>query len=202
MRESRVEIQEESEVSEEAKSFYDAALAANLEKLKEMLDEGKEPDPRWEVNPLRGVIESQSPRLSIVEELLRRHSLDRFLLQPRCPSKGDTLLHLAAGIQKEGAAPPPKKVAICLIRSLVHYKDIVTDKDGETIYCHKKKENIFKRQRFLEATNNEGNTALHIAAKNLCISLVEEFLLEKRLRINLKNKAGKTALDVIIQECE
>eukprot|EP00250_Pteridium_aquilinum_P022173 c25316_g1_i4 orf=260-1633(+) len=206
------------------KSFYDAALAANLEKLKEMLDEGKEPDPRWEVNPLRGVIESESPRLRIVEELLRCRSVDDFLLEPRCPSKGDTLLHLAAGIQKctedkEGAAARPEKaspeemaascsekVAIYLIRSLDRYKCQRLLDDG-TIYCiwslpDHKKENVFKRQDFLEATNSEGNTALHIAAKNLRIFLVEEFLLEKRLRINLKNSAGKTAFDVITQECE
>eukprot|EP00250_Pteridium_aquilinum_P022174 c25316_g1_i5 orf=154-1632(+) len=224
MRESRVEIHEESKVSEEAKSFYDAALQGDLEKFKKMLKDGKQPDPRWEVNPLRGVIESESPRLRIVEELLRCRSVDDFLLEPRCPSKGDTLLHLAAGIQKctedkEGAAARPdkanpeemaascsEKVAIYLIRSLDRYKCQRLLDDG-TIYCiwslpDHKKENVFKRQDFLEATNSEGNTALHIAAKNLRIFLVEEFLLEKRLRINLKNSAGKTAFDVITQECE
>eukprot|EP00250_Pteridium_aquilinum_P022175 c25316_g2_i1 orf=150-1382(+) len=207
-----------SPVQDEAFKFYEAACLGDLEMFMKMLKAGSMPDPAWEVNPLRGVIE-KSHMPVIAEEVLHRgnnvHLLDTFLITPRCPTTGNTLLHLAAAHKCEHEKDKKRKGATTQQSETKKTPQCEQHNKETPQQCEDKTEKVAifliraladldkeKRRRFLDAVNNEGQTALHIAAANLRISLVHELLLEDGLKINQKNREQKTVFDVITEMCD
>eukprot|EP00250_Pteridium_aquilinum_P022176 c25316_g2_i2 orf=158-1384(+) len=213
--ESKLEINESADqglqATDDAVKFYRAAVeGVGPEEFEKM------PSPSWEVNPLRGVIEG-SRRLSIARKLLRldEGALDLFLLQPRCPTTGNTLLHLAAAHKCEHEKDKKRKGATTQQSETKKTPQCEQHNKETPQQCEDKTEKVAifliraladldkeKRRRFLDAVNNEGQTALHIAAANLRISLVHELLLEDGLKINQKNREQKTVFDVITEMCD